>query len=102
MNASFRSRAINGLAENLGQAVSKLPSAIKETAVGILAPVPLEEIDKTGFLDADTKRWLRGAHIKIVQPVAANSGRNIPFLQVGVTFPSGRYFETATPLAPGS
>jgi hypothetical protein len=102
ITSSFRSPAINALAENLGEAVSKLPSALKETAIGKSTPVSLEEIDKTGFLNSDTKRWLRGTSIQIVQPVAANSGRGRPFVQVGVRFPSGRYFETATPLVRGT
>ena len=95
--SSFRSPAVQNLVENLGWAASKLPAAYKERAIGKSISVSLEEIDKTGVLNPETRRWLRGASIQIIQPVAANSGRSRPFVQVGVRFPSGRYFETATP-----
>jgi hypothetical protein len=95
--SSFRSPAISSLVENLGKAVSGLPADFKERAIGKSTPVSLDDIDKKGTLKPETRRWLRGTSIQIIQPVAANSGRSRPYVQVGVRFPSGRYFETAIP-----
>jgi hypothetical protein len=96
-SSSLTSPEIWSLGNNLSKAISKLPASIKEDAIGKPKPVSLEEIDRTGMLNPETRRWLRGASIWISQPVAANSARSRSFIWVRITFPNGRHFDTAFP-----
>jgi hypothetical protein len=93
-SSSFMSPEIWSLEHNLGEAISKLPSSIKEDAVGKPKPVSLEEIDRTGILHPETRRWLRGTSIRIIRTGPANPFYGRPTALVGVTFPNGRHFET--------
>jgi hypothetical protein len=94
-SCSYMSPEIYSLSNNLGEAISKLPASIKEDAVEKSRPVSLEEIDGTGMLSPETGRWLRGASIRIMHPVAAYSAQGRTFVHVEVTFPNGRYLDTA-------
>jgi hypothetical protein len=96
-SSSLTSPEIWSLGNNLSKAISKLPASIKEDAIGKPKPVSLEVIDRTGMLNPETRRWLRGASIWISQPVAPNSARSRPFIWVRITFPNGRHFDTAFP-----
>jgi hypothetical protein len=100
--------AILSLDRNLGEAVSKLPLSIKEDVVGLMTgqdsykdaiekaePVPMEEIDKTDVLLPETKRWLRGATLKMIRPRYADSyAQTRSDVWLIVTFPDGRNFTT--------
>jgi hypothetical protein len=95
-SSSFWSPEIRSLRDNLGAAISKLPSSIKkEDAMEKSKPVSFEEIDRTGLLSHETRRWLRGASIRI-KPFAHSPQRH-PWVWVEVIFPNGRHFETAFP-----
>ena len=98
-SSSLLSPKIGSLRNNLGEAISKLPASIQEDAIGKSRPVSLEEIDRTGMLYPETRRWLRGASIRVRQLVAAKTARSRPFawFWVEITFPNGRYFETGFP-----
>ena len=102
-------QAIWSLNHNLDEAVSKLPLSIKKDVVGIMAgpvsfkdatekakPVSMEEIDKTGVLLPETRRWLRGATLRMVRPrFADNYAQTRSYVFVTVTFPDGRNFTTS-------
>jgi hypothetical protein len=92
-SSSFMSPEIWSLENNLGKAISKLPASVKEDAIKNSKPVSLEEIDRTGMLHPETRRWLRGASIRIDQRFSY-SPKSRPFIWVGVIFPNGRRFQT--------
>jgi hypothetical protein len=71
-----------------------LPTSIKEDAVEKSRPVSFVEIDGTGVLYPETRRWLRGASIRINQPIIY-SPQDRPLVLVMVTFPNGRHFGTS-------
>ena len=96
-SSSFMSPEIASLSNNLGEAISKLPATVREDAAEKSRPVSFEEIDRTGVLSPGTRRWLRGASIRIlnVQPIHSNSAPDRFYVWMGgVTFPNGRYFLT--------
>jgi hypothetical protein len=92
-SSSEMSPEIASLRNNLGEAILKLPASINEDAIGKSKPVSLEEIDRTGMLHPETRRWLRGASIRIDQRFSY-SPQSRPFIWVGVIFPNGRRFQT--------
>jgi hypothetical protein len=108
---SSSGRVIWSLNRNLGEAVSKLPPSVKEDVVGIIAwpdslkdgaekakPVSIEEIDGTGVLLPETRRWLRGATLKVIRPRFADNYAQIrSYVLVIVNFPDGRNFITSSP-----
>jgi hypothetical protein len=96
-SSSFMSPEIRSLRDNLGEAILKLPASVKADAMEKSRPVSFEEIDRTGMLKPETRRWLRGTSIRIVQPAAASSSHSRLLVRVGVTFPNGRYFKTDIP-----
>jgi hypothetical protein len=93
-SSSYWSPKIASLGNNLGEAISKLPASIKKDAVEKSRPVSFEEIDGTGILHPETRSWLRGASIRINQPVAVSSARGRLYVLVEVTFPNGLHFRT--------
>jgi hypothetical protein len=96
ITSSFWSPEIMSLRDNLGVAISKLPASVKEDAIERSQSVSIEEIDRTGMLYPQTRRWLRGASIRIDQPFSY-SPQSRPLVGIGVVFPKGRYFETVIP-----
>jgi hypothetical protein len=101
-------QAMWSLDRNLGEAVSKLPQSVKENVVELMdgkvsfinatkkaKPVSIEEIDRTGVLLPETRRWLRGATIKMLRPRwADNYDQMRSYVAIFVTFPDGRNFYT--------
>ena len=93
-SSSLWSYEVSSLSQDLGLAVSRLPASIKEDAIEKSRQVSLEELDRTGMLHAETRRWLRGASVRTIPVVGAYPSRGRPIVRVGVSFPNGRYFET--------
>ncbi len=101
-------QAMWSLDRNLGEAVSKLPLSVKKDVAGTMSgqvsfndamekakPVSMEEIDKTGVLLPETRRWLRGATLRMVRPrFADNYAQTRSNVSVIVTFPNRRNFYT--------
>jgi len=95
---SFQSLRSSPPVQHLLAAVRQLPAVTRGDVPSEPMQVTVEQLAQTGMLDAETARWLRNARIHIVRPVFANSTRKQPFIQVGVTFRKGQYFETAIDL----
>lgn len=97
-SSSYLSPEIRSLTNNLGEAITKLPASVKEDAVEKSRTISFEEIDGTGILSPETRRWLRGASIRIlrIQPISSISGPDRFHILVEVTFPNGRNYITDT------
>ena len=95
-SCSYYSPDIMSLQRNLQEALLELPASIEKDAVEKSRPVSFEEIDGTGILNPDTRRWLRGASIRVVsvQRAVINSDPGRFYIWFEVTFPNGRYFGT--------
>jgi hypothetical protein len=92
---SYLSPEIAALENNLGEAVSTLPPSIKKDAMEKSRPVSFEEINRTGVLSPDARRWLRGTSIIVYISPVASKWTSFHFRAwVRVTFPNGRYFVT--------
>ena len=92
-SSSFWSPEIQSLTDNLEEAIAELPASVKEDAFEEYRPVSIEELDGTGILSPETRRWLRGSYVRIyVHHVASAPGRT--YVWVEVTFPNGRNFVT--------
>jgi len=81
---------------NLGEAILKLPTSVKEDAIEKSKPVSLEEIDRTGMLHPETRRWLRGTTLRIAGSRVLYNNPAQTLFWVRITFPDGRDYDTVT------
>jgi hypothetical protein len=96
---SIRSHSALVLTHHLRSSIMETPIARQVSAMGGAAAVSLGELDRTGMLDAPTRRWLRGANIMISGSAPAGSHQRNSLLLARVTFPNGNVFQVQCPLS---
>lgn len=94
---SSRSWSAPALTEHLRSSIMETPMARQVSASGESAVVSLEDLDRTGILDLQTRRWLRGASILVSTPIAPGPYHRNSILVAVVTFPNGKVFRLQCP-----